>query len=466
MYTLKQFVVPAWLLMASGASWAAVPPGGDVQQLREELNRLRTEYESRITELERRLDAAEQTAESATAAAGLARDEARRANESLAVRPAPAQTVSGGSMAAANAFNPAISVIFQGQAWSYEDPPEAFAIPGFPLGGEAGLAPEGFSLAETEIDVSANVDDKFTAWLTLPLVVEDGETEVEIEEAWIETLALPAGMSLRAGRMFSNIGYLNDKHSHAWDFADQALVYQAFLGSQYIDDGVQFRWLAPTDLFLELSGELMRGDRFPAGGAADSGLGGRSLSVKLGGDVGISHGWLAGFSWLNTESIDRPSGDEADPLLFTGDTDLYLASFVWKWAPFGNWRERNFILQAEYMWRDEDGEYTLPDGAAMPWDQQQNGWYAQAVFQPFPQWRVGARYDHLGGDVPGPEWRDTPLFSSGDDPTRWSLMVDWSNSEFSRVRLQYNRDDSGETADNRFGLQYIHSIGAHGAHSF
>ena len=74
---------------------------------------------------------------------------------------------------------------------------------------------------------------------------------VEIEEAWIETLALPGGISLRMGRFFSDIGYLNSKHSHNWDFADQALVYQALLGNHYLDDGVQLRWLAPTDFFLE-----------------------------------------------------------------------------------------------------------------------------------------------------------------------------------------------------------------------
>jgi hypothetical protein len=45
-------------------------------------------------------------------------------------------------------------------------------------------------------------------------------------------------------------------------------------------------------------------------------------------------------------------------------------------------------------------------------------------------------------------------------------MVDWSNSEFSRLRLQYTRDEAGLTDDDQFGLQYILSIGAHGAHTF
>jgi hypothetical protein len=60
----------------------------------------------------------------------------------------------------------------------------------------------------------------------------------------------------------------------------------------------------------------------------------------------------------------------------------------------------------------------------------------------------------------------TPLAAPNDDPMRYSLMTDWSNSEFSRLRLQYTRDEAGPADENQWGLQYILSIGAHGGHSF
>jgi len=43
----------------------------------------------------------------------------------------------------------------------------------------------------------------------------------------------------------------------------------------------------------------------------------------------------------------------------------------------------------------------------------------------------------------------------------------WSPSEFSRLRLQFNQDKSqiGLT-DNQVFLQYIFSLGTHGAHKF
>jgi hypothetical protein len=432
----------ACLLFICSPVLAQQDQNAELKALREEVRLMRTEYEARIAELEARLDAAE-PAQSTDP-------------EPFEAEPVySAQTV---SVARDSSFNPAIGVTFQGQAWSYQNDPDDYMIPGFPLGGEAGPAPEGLSLAETEITVSANVDDKFTAMLTVPIVIEDGDVVVELEEAWVETLVLPGGLALRMGRFFSDIGYLNSRHFHSWDFADQPLVYQAFLGGQYIDDGLQLRWLAPTDFYLELTGEVLRGDRYPAGGAANSGVGSTTLGFKTGADAGISNSWLFGFSWLRADADQRESGSEDEPLLFSGDSDLFIADFVWKWAPNGNSRQKSFVFQAEYLWRNEKGVYEVPAGVAGPWDQVQSGWYAQAVYQPFPRWRFGARVDHLSGD--------TPLYPVGDDPMRYSLMVDWSNSEFSRLRFQYNYDSASELTDNQFGLQYIFSIGAHGAHTF
>lgn len=46
-------------------------------------------------------------------------------------------------------------------------------------------------------------------------------------------------------------------------------------------------------------------------------------------------------------------------------------------------------------------------------------------------------------------------------------MIDWSPSEFSRIRLQLAQDRTRpETTDNQIWLHYIVSLGAHGAHSF
>ncbi len=441
-----------WLCLMGTMGPALAQSQSEIDLLRAELAQMRSDYESRIAQLEQRLDAAEKQAS----------EQQAQQSSSWQAEAEKSTLVSSGD----NSFNPAIGVIFQAQAWDYKNNPDDYQIPAFPLGGEAGPLTEGLALGETEINISANVDDKFTAWLTLPIAIEDGSTSVEIEEAWVETTALPGGLSLRMGRFYSNIGYLNSRHSHSWDFVDQPLVYQTFLGNQYLDDGVQLRWLAPLDLYLELGAELTRGDRYPSGGAAHSGAGSYAIHAVTGGDVGFSNSWRAGLSYLQSEADARQSGDENNPLLFTGSSDLLMAEFIWKWSPNGNFRQRNFIFQGEYLWRNENGRYDLPANSALPYNTDQRGWYLQAVYQPIPRWRVGLRYDRISSDDPGDAFIDSPLMPLGNDPRRYSLMADWSNSEFSRVRLQYTLDQAGIDNDKQWGLQYTFSIGAHGAHTF
>ncbi len=421
----------------------------DVESLRAALDEVRQEYESRITALEQKLSIVE-----------------RNASLAQGTVPVPAMTPTRRSGGGGSAFNPEIGVILQGQAWNHRRTPDNQSVQGFPFGGEAGPFDEGLAISETEINISANVDDKFTAWITIPVVIEDGEAGVEIEEAWLETTALPAGLSSRFGRFFSGIGYLNNKHAHTWDFADQPLPYDVFLGGQYLDDGVQLRWIAPTDVYVELGAEVFRGSRFPAAGARRSGHGSSSVFVNAGGDVGTDHSWLVGLSRLNTRSYERASGDEDAANLFTGDTDTTIAQFVWKWAPNGNWKQRNLVIQSELFWNAEQGEYRLPGLSLSAYDNNQRGWYAQAVYQPFPRWRFGLRVDGLSKDDVEPEFIGSSLAAPVDNPMRYTMMADWSNSEFSRVRLQYARDESVPGNNNQWGLQYIFSIGAHGGHGF
>ena len=104
----------------------------------------------------------------------------------------------------------------------------------------------------------------------------------------------------------------------------------------------------------------------------------------------------------------------------------------------------------------------------------QSGWYVQGVYQFMPKWRAGYRYDRLNAGTTSIGLVNSGALAAGDfpilsgyNPTRSAFMVDWSPSEFSRVRLQLARDYSrmGQP-DNQVFVQYILSLGAHGAHKF
>ncbi|MDH3949039.1 MAG: hypothetical protein OEU74_08765 [Gammaproteobacteria bacterium] len=358
-------------------------------------------------------------------------------------------------------FNPAISLILMGTAASFDNDPDDYAIPGVTLAEETDPGKEGFSLAETELIISGNIDDKFFGRFTTALTPEN---EIEIEEAFVQTLALPAGFGLQFGRFYSEIGYLNNKHTHQWDFVDQPLVYRAYLGNQYNDDGMQLRWLAPTDLFLEFGGEAFSGDSFPASRSSNESIGSYSLFMKLGDDVGISHSWLAGLSYLATQSEDRET-EEGD-ISFSGDDNLIIADLVWKWAPAGNDTRTSLVFQAEYLKSMEQGDYTIVGSGTNPVDRDKNGWYAQLIYKFQPRWRAGLRYDRLSIEDPGSAFSGTSLDTEDHTPQRVSAMVDFSHSEYSRFRLQYNRDESYTVTDNQWYLQYTMSLGAHGAHRY
>lgn len=365
-------------------------------------------------------------------------------------------------------FNPDISLILTGGYAHLSNDPDGYAIPGFMLGAETGPGERGLSLAESELIVSANVDDLFFGQLTAAVTPEN---EVELEEAYVQTLGLAPGVTLRAGRFYSGIGYLNSQHPHSWDFVDTALPYRALLAGQYGDDGVRLSWVAPTELFLELGGEWLRGANFPAGGDGNDGQGVATVFAHLGGDVGASHAWRVGVSYLQAEVAERLSGDvEQAPDAFSGDSRLAIADLVWKWAPQGNPKQTNFKFQAEYLWRAEDGEFTADVNGGAPvtdaYSARQSGWYAQAVYQFVPRWRIGARYDQVDTHelTAG---ANAALFDTGDwTPRRATVMADWSHSEFSRVRLQWTRDRSQPDTGSEVRVQYIMSLGAHGAHAF
>jgi hypothetical protein len=362
-------------------------------------------------------------------------------------------------------FNPAVSLILDGKLSNFSKDPASYALPGFMLAGETGPGDEGLRLGESELVLSANVDDKFYGSFTAALTPENG---VEVEEAYFETLTLGAGATVKAGRFLSHIGYLNSVHAHAWDFVDQPLVYRAMLGNHYGDDGVQLRWVAPTDILLEIGAEVFRGDEFPAGGAARTGKGAKTAFVHIGGDVGASNSWRVGLSRLSADSKDRATGDETAPDLFTGKSKLSALDVVWKWAPNGNAKERHFKFQAEYFKRNENGSVD-PASAGTPLDYlgKQRGWYAQTLYQFMPKWRAGLRYDKLEADAVDATLAGTVLDNQGHELQRTSLMVDFSNSEFSRLRLQVNQDESRlNEKDTQWYLQYIMSLGAHGAHAF
>ena len=413
----------------------------------------------RIHALEANAQVLQKQAADALAAAQAAQAELQQmkvAQQDQAVATVSTESTGGSASASANAFNPAIALILNGLYVNHSKDPINYQRAGFPLVGEGGPSADGLQLGESEISFAANIDDKFYGQLTLTLASDGGQTETGIEEAYIETTALPDGFTVRAGRFYSNIGYLNSHHTHTDYFSDRPLAYQAFLGNQYGDDGVQLRWVAPTDTYLELGSEAFRGGNAPATGGAHNGVGAKTFFVHAGGDVGSNNSWLAGASVLHADAIDSDDG-------FSGRDNLFLFDFTWKWAPHGAFKDSGIVLRSEAFVDDRKGvviDPQDPDALAQDWNGKRRGAYIEGLYRFSRTWDVGYRYDKLWAASSGP-------YASDYDPQRHSIAATWHNSEFSLLRLQLAHDEpQPHFVDNVLTLQYQVSLGAHGAHKF
>lgn len=448
---MKQATIVSVMAFALAAPVCAATPASHASHV---------EMDARIKALESTVEQLRQQAGAALAAAEAAKAEIQKMksvqqeNVATVAVPEPVASPASASASSASAFNPAIAVILNGVYANHSLDPSRYYRAGFPLVDGTGPGEQGLSLGESEFSFAANVDDKFYGQLTMTAENDHGDTNVGVEEAYIESTALSNGFTMRAGRFYSHIGYLNDHHTHTDNFVDRPLAYQAFLGNQYGDDGVQVRWVAPTDTYIELGGEAFSGNHFPSAGANHSGVGVKTAFAHVGGDIGYSS-FYGGVSVLKA----RTSGAEDG---FSGDQTLYLSDVTWKWAPHGGFKDGGVAVHAEYFLDDRNGTVVtpaLPD-TLQPWDGSRRGMYLEGVYRFSRTWDAGYRYDKLWSPDHGP-------YASDFDPSRNSVMLTWRNSEFSFLRLLFSRDEpsAGQT-DNAISLQYQASIGAHGAHTF
>ncbi|HPF78681.1 MAG TPA: OmpH family outer membrane protein, partial [Alphaproteobacteria bacterium] len=237
----RKLLLATSVVAVLSASPAMAASDADLEALRAEIQSMRQAYESKIDQLETKVQALESQ-----------QNQTAQAVEAASVAPAAGGENVSSSQSSPNAFNPAIGAVLNGHYGAFtNDNPD---VAGFAVGEEGGRTGEGLAVDEAEINFSANVDDKFAGKLTASLAEEDGETSIELEEAYVQTTALPAGLNLKAGRFLQPIGYINEHHAHTDDFADRPLPNRVFLNNSYKDDGVMASIILPTDMYFELGG--------------------------------------------------------------------------------------------------------------------------------------------------------------------------------------------------------------------
>ena len=371
--------------------------------------------------------------------------------------PAAQAAADPASAPAGNWFAPTLGVVFDVGYGS-----KALAL---------GDRPKGPHLGGAELMVESPLGPWLQGRLTAAAHGDKKKIEKHIEEAWIGTTALPAGLQLRGGRFMSQVGYLNEQHPHADDFTSRPLLYHSFLGGHYFDDGVRLNWTAPTSFYWRTGLEVFSGKQLTREVERKPRPGVWTLSTKVGGDIGREHSWQAGVSYLGNRRAAYAHHDDEDEAgagahehsheghahgaQFTGK-HLWIVDGVWKWSPGGNNRNQQLRLAFEFARQTGLGEHA-------PRAARNTAGYLAAVYRFHPEWEAGVRTDWLSANVPhGAHFHAGRL-------REHSLMLAWKPSHQQTLRLQYSHQSGAKGFDNAgkaIYLQYIISLGAHGAHAF
>jgi hypothetical protein len=334
----------------------------------------------------------------------------------------------------------------------------------------------GFTIPNTELTLDGAVDPYFKGFSNIVFKLdENGETGVELEEAYVLTTSLPANLQLKFGQFFTEFGRQNPQHPHSWAFVDMPVVLSRMFGPDGLrSQGLRVSWLAPTPFYTETMVSVVNSTN----GTAFSFRSDESSEIH--GGVPIERSVL-GFKDLLIVPRIASSFDvtETQTLLVgasaafgpnnsgpSARTRIYGVDGYWKWKSPTAQQGFPFIsMQAEALVREYEAE-TRPaaeDPALLLPNQTigDRGGYAQLLWGIKPRIVAGLRGDVAGGD-------DATFVSDfRGERLRVSPNLTWYPTEFSKFRLQYNYDNrKGIGSDHSLWAQFEFLLGAHAAHKF
>ncbi len=448
-----------------GAMPLAAQETNQVEQLKKQLQQLKENYEKSQQEQRKQIEALQKQIETLGQS-----QTASPVVESKGWSPSQAITVGRGGSAYMNVSFDALMDVGGSTA---RDPSAQLQL------GDHDPIQRGFSLRNAEIALDGAVDPYFKGFANIVFKLEkDQRTEVELEEGYLQSVALPANLQLKAGQFFANFGRQNPQHPHTWAFVDQPLVLSRAFGPDGLRNiGGQLSWLLPTPFYTEAFLGVFNGQ----GGTAfsfrnpgeDDGTGtnrvhGRATlgrDLRGPGDLLYAPRIASSFDLTDQQTLVVGTSAAFAPN-DTGPhnrTEIYGADVYWKWKSPRAMEGFPFVsVQAEALYQrygaGEDGTAGLPAENLRDW-----GFYVQSLWGFKPRWVAGLRGEFVTGN--GGAFDASDVFRG--DRTRISPNMTWYPSEFSKIRLQYNYDHGQLFGDEHsVWMQVEFLLGSHAAHKF
>ncbi len=337
----------------------------------------------------------------------------------------------------------------------------------------------GFNARNVELAFDGAVDPYFEGFANIVFKLDnDNETEVEVEEAFMQTTSLPFNLQLKGGQFFAAFGRLNPTHPHTWDFADTPLVNGLFLGPDGLRGvGAQGSWTLPLPWYSQLIF------------ASQNGRGSTGFSFRNPGEDEMffdrittdreARG-LQDFVWIPRFENSFNLSDTQTVLAGVSGafgsnetgansrTQIYGADLLYKWKsaraeggfPFVKW-------QTEFMYRRFEAGRGADQSFPVAETFHDWGLYSQVLWGFKKGCVAGIRGDYV-------DMQDSKFTDDLDRQSRARISANltWYPTEFSKLRLQYNHDFLEENfflsereVDSLF-LQFEFILGSHGAHKF
>ena len=333
----------------------------------------------------------------------------------------------------------------------------------------------GFTVPNAEISLDGAVDPYFKGFSNIVFKIDpNGETGVELEEAYALTTSLPANLQLKFGQFFTEFGRQNPQHPHSWAFVDQPLVLNRMFGPEGLrSQGIRLSWLLPTSFYSEALISVFNSN----GGTASSFRSPESSEIHGGvpvdrlvsgfKDMLIVPRLATSFDLTETQTVVLGASAAFGPNNSgpSAQTKVYGIDGYWKWKPAAAEAGFPFLsMQGEALWRSYDAAEREAEGstATLPAEVlKDRGAYAQFLWGIKPRIVAGLRSDWSTGD-PAAFESDVRV-----DRFRLSPNFTWYPTEFSKFRVQYNYDDrKGLGTDHSLWFQFEFLIGAHASHKF
>lgn len=333
----------------------------------------------------------------------------------------------------------------------------------------------GFTLQEAELGLHGAIGEHLEGRVYVITGIEpvDGETIVELEEAYLTYSGLSGEWELDAGAFYTDLGIINRQHPHQWRWLDQPIMNSRLFGGDGMrGPGVRANWRRGMDGgWLGVSAQNAGGETMPSFLANDEvfeerPIGGRFVGeseVRSAGD--LVYALRAGWTWSGDAGTLALGGSAAFGPNATGPnatTAIYGVDM--RWSAVADCEDDHgedhahagLEVQGEWLWREYEAAAQSDDAdplnpVALPSRTlRDRGGYLQ-VLAPFAHdWRVGLRGELATGSGDSYDAATQSFGRQGDafraDRVRLSPMLAWVPSWRYRLTLQYNYDE-GDALD-------------------